>query len=141
MQWLQICPFRELTSTLASAPALLLHFLLRLLSPDMMPATTVDTETSYVEVKPMHTPVECGKTQFDSLLPSADCAVAGNDTVASQKKKKKKKARKPSKPKEKQAVDDEQELRPPVLCISRNKHWRYISSYHVRLFTFFGNLS
>jgi hypothetical protein len=22
--------------------------------------------------------------------------------------------------------------RPPVLCISRNKHWRYISSYHVR---------
>ena len=23
---------------------------------------------------------------------------------------------------------------PPVLCISRNKHWRYISSYHVCLF-------
>ena len=22
--------------------------------------------------------------------------------------------------------------RPPVLCISRNKHWKYISSYHVR---------
>lgn len=112
-----------------------------------MPATTVETEmTSCVEVKPMHTPVECGKTQFESLLPSADSAVAVNNTVASQKKKKKKKTRKPSKPKETQgqhhtSVDDEQELRPPVLCISRNKHWRYISSYHVRLFAFLGNLS
>jgi hypothetical protein len=24
-------------------------------------------------------------------------------------------------------------VKPPVLCISRNKHWRYISSYHVCL--------
>ncbi|KAF6754259.1 hypothetical protein DFP72DRAFT_966037 [Ephemerocybe angulata] len=50
-----------------------------------------------------------------------------------QKKKKKKKAKKSkakenAKAKEKQAA--ETECRPPVLCISRNKHWRYISSYH-----------
>ncbi|KAH9926427.1 uncharacterized protein B0H18DRAFT_1166506 [Fomitopsis serialis] len=55
-----------------------------------------------------------------------------------QKKKKKKKSKKP-KTKETdtaptanatakaRAADEE---RPPVLCISRNKHWRYISSYH-----------
>ncbi|KZT73437.1 hypothetical protein DAEQUDRAFT_703895 [Daedalea quercina L-15889] len=50
-----------------------------------------------------------------------------------QQKKKKKKKSKKSKAKETngavkaRAADDE---RPPVLCISRNKHWRYISSYH-----------
>lgn len=110
----------------------------------MIPTATVEIETtSYVEVKPMHTPMESCKTRVDSL--SADFVAAGNDTVASQKKKKKKKTRKPSKSKEVQgrhpaSADDEQELRPPVLCISRNKHWRYISSYHVRLLTFLGAL-
>ncbi|KAI0066649.1 hypothetical protein BV25DRAFT_1796323 [Artomyces pyxidatus] len=47
------------------------------------------------------------------------------------KKKKKKKAKKAGKKEPvalKSPVDDEP--RPPVLCISRNKHWRYISSYH-----------
>ncbi|KAI0778947.1 hypothetical protein BD413DRAFT_465904 [Trametes elegans] len=50
------------------------------------------------------------------------------------KKKKKKKAKKSTKSKDiaaagKGAVGCDED-RPPVLCISRNKHWRYISSYH-----------
>jgi hypothetical protein len=66
----------------------------------------------------------------------------GNDdqpvTPTSQKKKKKKKAKKSAKAKEaatpaaKTQAGDMDSNRPPVLCISRNKHWRYISSYHVR---------
>jgi len=51
------------------------------------------------------------------------------------KKKKKKKSKKPkAKDAGKGKTDDnpEAEGRPSVLCISRNKHWRYISSYHVR---------
>jgi len=51
------------------------------------------------------------------------------------KKKKKKKSKKPKgKDAGKGKTDDspEAEGRPSVLCISRNKHWRYISSYHVR---------
>ena len=56
----------------------------------------------------------------------------------SQKKKKKKRSKKSVKEKEAAALaakvtaDDMDSNRPPVLCISRNKHWRYISSYHVR---------
>lgn len=60
------------------------------------------------------------------------------DLVAStnQKKKKKKKSKKNAKAKEAAAVTSAKETagidgRPPVLCISRNKHWKYISSYHV----------
>ncbi|KAI0354755.1 hypothetical protein OH77DRAFT_1425873 [Trametes cingulata] len=57
------------------------------------------------------------------------------ETPAQSKKKKKKKAKKSSKPKDgtaggKTAGGADERDRPPVLCISRNKHWRYISSYH-----------
>lgn len=57
------------------------------------------------------------------------------------KKKKKKKAKKKAKgnAKGKEQAPCEPECRPPVLCISRNKHWRYISSYHVSLFALFGD--
>ncbi|KAF8640871.1 hypothetical protein AX17_000519 [Amanita inopinata Kibby_2008] len=54
----------------------------------------------------------------------------------SQKKKKKKKSKKSAKAREAAANKAKtQEVpdadgKPPVLCISRNKHWRYISSYH-----------
>jgi hypothetical protein len=67
-----------------------------------------------------------------TLPPQADEAL---DTSAV-KKKKKKRQKKSAKAKEaasKAAEPSEQEPRQPVLCISRNKHWRYISSYHVRL--------
>lgn len=61
-----------------------------------------------------------------------------SDPTAAQKKKKKKKPKKSAAAKAKDAAAKkaaetaEAEGRPPVLCISRNKHWRYISSYHVR---------
>ena len=56
-------------------------------------------------------------------------------------KKKKKKPKKSAKAKEAAAAAKAQNAtdpagRPSVLCISRNKHWRYISSYHVRLVPF-----
>ena len=56
-------------------------------------------------------------------------------TESATKSKKKKKAKKAGKVKSPATIKvtlDEAEDRPPVLCISRNKHWRYISSYHVR---------
>lgn len=59
-----------------------------------------------------------------------------------QKKKKKKKPKKSAKAKDaaaalKAKAQDvpEPDNRPPALCISRNKHWRYISSYHVCICT------
>ncbi|TFY59393.1 hypothetical protein EVG20_g7809 [Dentipellis fragilis] len=66
---------------------------------------------------------------------SSSVTVTANETDVSvpAKKKKKKKAKKANKSKAngnaKTAAEDD-EARPPVLCISRNKHWRYISSYH-----------
>jgi len=59
--------------------------------------------------------------------------------LTTQKKKKKKKPKKSVKTKEAAAATatklnaQDADGRPPVLCISRNKHWRYISSYHVRV--------
>lgn len=50
------------------------------------------------------------------------------DNASAAKKKKKKKAKK--KAKETKPRPEPAPL--PALCISRNKHWRYISSYHVR---------
>ncbi|KAF9069351.1 hypothetical protein BDP27DRAFT_1421134 [Rhodocollybia butyracea] len=57
------------------------------------------------------------------------------DTSAPHKKKKKKKPKKSAAAKAKEAAAKKATAaadadRPPVLCISRNKHWRYISSYH-----------
>lgn len=50
-----------------------------------------------------------------------------------QKKKKKKKSKKPKPAPLVTGLTNEptQEPKQPVLCISRNKHWKYISSYHV----------
>jgi len=51
------------------------------------------------------------------------------------KKKKKKKSKKPKCKDGVPVAPGPQtilEHRQPVLCISRNKHWKYISSYHVR---------
>ncbi|KAG6878034.1 hypothetical protein C0993_000574 [Termitomyces sp. T159_Od127] len=58
----------------------------------------------------------------------------GGDAILSapKKKKKKKKTKKHAKVEEAAAqANSQQDLDGrPVLCISRNKHWRYISSYH-----------
>ncbi|KAI0348316.1 hypothetical protein BDW22DRAFT_1385540 [Trametopsis cervina] len=61
-------------------------------------------------------------------------APAALEQTSAPKKKKKKKTKKATKPEgvsgdmNQTRVEDED--RPSVLCISRNKHWRYISSYH-----------
>lgn len=62
-----------------------------------------------------------------------DSGVASNAN-GPQKKKKRKKAKKSNKAKDTASAGSKSntaEQRPAVLCISRNKHWRYISSYHV----------
>lgn len=59
------------------------------------------------------------------------------DSTAPQKKKKKKKNKRaatkdePATSFRQPQTDNTTEERPSVLCISRNKHWKYISSYHV----------
>jgi hypothetical protein len=72
------------------------------------------------------------------LLDSASSLVE-EDAAVAQKKKKKKKPKKRSKAKAeanaKSSIEDD-EPSPLVLRISRNKHWRYISSYHVCFFFF-----
>ena len=58
------------------------------------------------------------------------------DTTTPSKKKKKKKSKKSTKSKGESNVKpftEDDEPGPLVLRISRNKHWRYISSYHVCL--------
>jgi len=58
------------------------------------------------------------------------------DTTTIPKKKKKKKSKKSAKSKgepDAKPLTEDDESGPQVLRISRNKHWRYISSYHVRL--------
>lgn len=70
---------------------------------------------------------------------TSPCLDEGDDVtvLSSQKRKKKKKPKKSAKAKEaaaaavKEKTQEPEDGRPPVLCISRNKHWRYISSYHV----------
>jgi hypothetical protein len=59
-----------------------------------------------------------------------DEAAEENLEGAPTKKKKKKKAKK--KAKTAAGAPAPEDTGPPPLCISRNKHWRYISSYHVR---------
>lgn len=97
-------------------------------SPDTDHATTT-------AVSDLSTPlIESGRTSPTYI----DVAEVPDETVSStQKKKKKKKSKKSSKAKDVTAKatakgDGDKEGRQPVLCISRNKHWRYISSYHVR---------
>ncbi len=68
--------------------------------------------------------------------PLDDTSPLVEDTTTT-KKKKKKKSKKSTKskgePSVKPLTEDDDEPGPLVLRISRNKHWRYISSYHVCL--------
>jgi hypothetical protein len=54
-------------------------------------------------------------------------------TTTIPKKKKKKKSKKPKGDPTSKPLNEDDEPSPLVLRISRNKHWRYISSYHVCL--------
>lgn len=79
------------------------------------------------------TPPSSRSSRESSPSPTVEADIAEEQSGAA-KKKKKKKAKKPAKAKESPSGGkhtEEAEERPPVLCISRNKHWRYISSYHV----------
>ncbi|KAJ7650158.1 hypothetical protein FB45DRAFT_1050232 [Roridomyces roridus] len=86
-------------------------------------------------MSPCEPTVDPSTTTVDELeLAAEDPAL---DSGA-QKKKKKKKPKKSAAAKTRDAAlasenakgKEDQAERPPVLCISRNKHWRYISSYH-----------
>ena len=69
--------------------------------------------------------------------PLGDVSPLVEDATTTTKKKKKKKSKKSTKskgePSVKPLTEDDDEPGPLVLRISRNKHWRYISSYHVCL--------
>ncbi|KAF9469558.1 hypothetical protein BDZ94DRAFT_1242700 [Collybia nuda] len=75
-------------------------------------------------------------TQSGETSPCLDGEGDDVTVLSTQKKKKKKKPKKSAKAKEaataasKAKTQDPEGGRPPVLRISRNKHWRYISSYH-----------
>ncbi|KAH9958962.1 hypothetical protein BC827DRAFT_1135422 [Russula dissimulans] len=65
--------------------------------------------------------------QLDPTFPLVE------DATTTPKKKKKKKSKKPAKSKgepDAKPLTEDDESGPQVLRISRNKHWRYISSYH-----------
>ena len=76
-------------------------------------------------------------TASGSVPPDATGTVSQvQDTSSTPKKKKKKKSKKSSKSKDEpnaKPLTEDDEPSPLVLRISRNKHWRYISSYHVCL--------
>ncbi|KIP04167.1 hypothetical protein PHLGIDRAFT_129700 [Phlebiopsis gigantea 11061_1 CR5-6] len=99
-----------------------------------------ETETMYRTdahhvLKPtilLPTPPSSRSSRESSPSPITDGALVEEQNGAA-KKKKKKKAKKSARSTEtspKQKGGESPEERPPVLCISRNKHWRYISSYH-----------
>jgi len=71
-----------------------------------------------------------------SLPTSPDATETSYTDALSSNLNKKKKKKKSKKPKRKDGVppipSPQPEYRQPVICISRNKHWKYISSYHVR---------
>ncbi|KDQ31479.1 hypothetical protein PLEOSDRAFT_1054549 [Pleurotus ostreatus PC15] len=91
--------------------------------------TTTDCDDLTLSASDILTPSSATSEGFDPV----GCDVEGTDEITNDapKKKKKKKPKKSIKAKANAARSSPtEEDRPPVLCISRNKHWRYISSYH-----------
>ncbi len=108
-------------------------------------ATTNNTIDADVDLKDVQincsTPAEAEETGVDTAhghTPNgANADVPDDELQPALKKKKKKKSKKSSKANGAQgateASKDGGDAKPLVLCISRNKHWKYISSYHVSL--------
>lgn len=103
--------------------------------------THTDITKATVDSEVLSTPPSSVHSRPPSTLPEPDENIVAQDPDSpanAQKKKKKKKGKKSAAKKAAdsngaaKAVESPDEDRPPVLCISRNKHWRYISSYHVR---------
>jgi hypothetical protein len=105
-----------------------------------------DTFTDPTGVSEASTPVTLSANASPLL---SEQLLPPDPATAPPKKKKKKKSKRAGKVKEaasaiptaasksrSQNGDDNSEDRPQVLCISRNKHWRYISSYHVGVVSF-----
>lgn len=88
-------------------------------------ATTAETDETGVDIAQGHT------------LNGANTDETNVETQPALKKKKKKKSKKSSKANgglgATETPKESGDPKPPVLCISRNKHWKYISSYHVSL--------
>ncbi|KAF7966415.1 hypothetical protein HWV62_38422 [Athelia sp. TMB] len=93
--------------------------------------TLCESQTSIDGVSQTLTPSPSPSSEEKSLIPEDSDQI----TVPTGQKKKKKKKSKSAKARDAAAAaaKAKEELdasRPSVLCISRNKHWRYISSYH-----------
>jgi hypothetical protein len=88
--------------------------------PDVLAPVETDVDGAADPANPADSPHD--NSADDAALP----------TKPLNKKKKKKRAKKPVSELPPPPAAPEIETKPSVLCISRNKHWRYISSYHVR---------
>ncbi|KAJ3566183.1 hypothetical protein NP233_g7158 [Leucocoprinus birnbaumii] len=107
------------------------------ISDDGSFSTPEFTDDPTTEISGVSTPVTFSADGSPQLL---EQPLPQETATLTQKKKKKKKSKKSAKVKEtpgagpaktrSQTSEGESEDRPQVLCISRNKHWRYISSYH-----------
>lgn len=104
------------------------------LMPELM-VNRSESQSSIDATSQILTPSPSPSSEEKSLIPEDSDQI----TVPTGQKKKKKKKTKSAKAKDAaiaaaKAKEELEASRPPVLCISRNKHWRYISSYHVSLF-------
>ncbi|KAF5352615.1 hypothetical protein D9756_006190 [Leucocoprinus leucothites] len=107
------------------------------INDDGYTSTPEFTDDPTTEVSEVSTPVTFS---VDASPQLSEQPLPLETATVTPKKKKKKKPKKSAKSKEaagpgvtrtrSQASEGESEDRPQVLCISRNKHWRYISSYH-----------
>jgi hypothetical protein len=97
-----------------------------------VPASSMATEA--VLVLPIPDPHSSPEHSPPTSPGAAEATHADAQLQTLNKKKKKKKSKKPKCKNGAPAIPGPQtipEHRQPVLCISRNKHWKYISSYHV----------
>ena len=112
-----------------------------LLTPDSN-SPSGETPPSLSEIDDLTTAQSTTPSQSGEVSPLImDNESLPPELVASATQKKKKKSKKNAKTKETVTKAKAQEApdadgKPSVLCISRNKHWRYISSYHVRVTKF-----
>lgn len=104
-----------------------------------MATTLASVEASFSTEPHSLTAIDRESSSFpenNTVFEQPDADNLESDVTSAQKKKKKKKPKKSAATKAKEAAAKkaaEAEGRPPILCISRNKHWKYISSYHVRI--------
>lgn len=108
------------------------HLLLSSMAEIAIEHVSTDRDRIVGQVPSTDTSINCAP---HTSSPPDDTSPLVQDTTTTTKKKKKKKSKKSTKskgePSVKPLTEDDDEPGPLVLRISRNKHWRYISSYHV----------